>query len=96
MDSPSRDSSLINGDSKILNRAPAVKRPTAWNVRWSQRMGTSIPLFNYTDANGAPVCPTCGRPILLTQAVMRIDDCMIHAACYQEASVQEEPCEPAT
>jgi len=58
-------------------------------------MGTALPLFNYTDANGAPICPTCGRPILREQAVMRIDDCMIHAWCFKEARHAEEPCEPA-
>jgi len=26
---------------------------------------------------------------------MRIDDCMIHASCLQEAQHEEEPCEPA-
>jgi hypothetical protein len=33
-------------------------------------MSTALPLFNYTDANGAPVCPICGRPILREQAAL--------------------------
>src|SRR5439155_8084469 len=37
-------------------------------------MSTALPLFNYTNADGVPVCPTCGRPILREQAVMRTDD----------------------
>jgi hypothetical protein len=53
-----------------------------------------IPILkNYTDTGGDPVCPTCGRPIRPAQAVMRVDDCMIHAACYPAARSMPEPCE---
>ena len=57
-------------------------------------MSTALPLFNYVDADGKPVCPTCGHPILPTHAVMRIEDCMIHSWCWEEANGDEEPCEP--
>ena len=50
-------------------------------------------LFNYTDIDGHPVCPTCGRTILPGQGVMRISDCMIHAGCYGVARTLTEPCE---
>jgi hypothetical protein len=51
------------------------------------------PLLNYTDIEGRPVCPTCGRPIMPAQAVMRVEDCMIHASCYVQAQAVPEPCE---
>ena len=50
-------------------------------------------LINYTDVEGYPVCPTCGHPIFPGHGVMRVDDCMIHAACYTEARTEAEPCE---
>ena len=53
------------------------------------------PLLNYLDQEGAPICPTCGRAIRPHDAVMRIDDCMIHARCVTEARMAEEPCEPS-
>ena len=46
-----------------------------------------IPLVNYLDVEGFPVCPTCGRAILPVQGVMRIADCMIHVACCVTASI---------
>jgi hypothetical protein len=58
-------------------------------------MSMPRPLLNYLDKEGAPVCPTCGRPILSHDAAMRIDDCMIHARCVTEARLTEEPCEPS-
>jgi hypothetical protein len=57
-------------------------------------MSTALPLSNYIDANGTPVCPTCGRSILAQHAVMRVDDCMIHAWCFEEANGRDTPCEP--
>jgi hypothetical protein len=56
---------------------------------------SQISLLNYLDVEGFPVCPTCGRPILPAQGVMRVDDCMIHVACYADARVDPEPCEPS-
>ena len=50
-------------------------------------------LVNYTDAEGHPVCPTCGRPILPGHGVMRVQSCMIRASCYMEARTAAEPCE---
>jgi hypothetical protein len=50
-------------------------------------------LLNYTDVDGYPVCPPCGRPILPAQGVMRVSDCMIHATCYTTAQTLPEPCE---
>ena len=58
-------------------------------------MSTSVPVLNYVDANGTPVCPTCGRAILPHHPAMRIDDCMIHAWCFTEAQAEDEPCEPS-
>ena len=52
-------------------------------------------LTNYLDAEGYPVCPTCGHAILPAQGVMRIADCMIHVLCFTRARVDPEPCEPA-
>jgi hypothetical protein len=69
--------------------------PNGTNRELRQIMSAALPLFNYTDVDGAPVCPTCGQAILATHAVMRIDDCMIHVWCFQEANHVEEPCEPA-
>ena len=54
-----------------------------------------IPLVNYLDVEGFPVCPTCGRAILPVQGVMRIADCMIHVACYADTRRDSEPCEPS-
>ena len=57
---------------------------------------SSIPrLVNYSDVEGRPVCPTCGRPILAAQGVVRVEDCMVHVSCYSEARDQDAPCEPA-
>jgi hypothetical protein len=58
-------------------------------------MSTIPSLVNYTDTEGRPVCPTCGRAILPSQAVVRVADCMIHATCYPEALEAETPCDPA-
>jgi hypothetical protein len=58
-----------------------------------QAMNTIPALRNYTDIEGDPVCPTCGRPIRSSEGVMRVDDCMIHAACYTVARTLPEPCE---
>jgi hypothetical protein len=55
--------------------------------------GLPMSLFNYTDVDGYPVCPTCGRSILPGHGVMRVNDCMIHASCYVEARTLPEPCE---
>jgi hypothetical protein len=49
-------------------------------------------LFNYTDVEGYPVCPTCGHAIMPGHAVMKVDDCMIHASCYAHARAVPEPC----
>ena len=55
---------------------------------------SSIPaLLNYTDIEGRPVCPTCGRPILPAQGVIRVGDCMIHVFCYARAQAMAQPCE---
>jgi len=51
-------------------------------------------LANYYDAEGRPVCPTCGQAILLTDPVMRVDDCMVHVRCAHEARMQPDPCAP--
>ena len=55
-------------------------------------MSTIPKLRNYIDVDGDPVCPTCGRPIRPSQGVMRVQDCMIHAACYGFARSLPEPC----
>ena len=60
-----------------------------------EAMSTLLPLLNYLDSNGAPVCPACGRAILTGQPAMRIDDCMIHVACLEQARETEEPCAPS-
>ncbi|MBM4440297.1 MAG: hypothetical protein FJ027_07745 [Candidatus Rokubacteria bacterium] len=57
-------------------------------------MSTQARLFNYSDVDGHPVCPTCGRAILPAQGVIRVDDCMIHATCYSETDLDDAPCEP--
>ena len=57
-------------------------------------MATANRLTNYLDAEGYPVCPTCGHAILPAQGVMRIADCMIHVFCFAQARVDPEPCEP--
>jgi hypothetical protein len=54
-----------------------------------------LPLRNYLDAEGAPICPTCGRAILAHDAAMRMEDCMIHVRCFTEAQATEDPCEPS-
>jgi len=53
----------------------------------------SLPVKNYLDAEGYPVCPTCGRSILPVQNVARVDDCMVHVSCYAVAKEAEDPCE---
>ena len=58
-------------------------------------MSTEVRLSNYVDVNGAPVCPTCGLAILPAHPAMRIDDCMIHVACFHEADRKDQPCQPA-
>ena len=69
-------------------------RPAARILLNAPAMNTIPRLVNYNDADGRPVCPTCGRAILAAQGVVRIEDCMIHAICYPEAVDAETPCEP--
>jgi hypothetical protein len=53
----------------------------------------SIPVRNYLDADGNPICTLCGRAILPSQNVARVDDCMVHVHCYPAALTKPDPCE---
>ena len=64
----------------------------AWPLHKAGPMSLTA-LHNYTDVEGDPVCPTCGRSIRAAEAVMRVDDCMIHVTCYAAARTRPEPCE---
>jgi hypothetical protein len=55
----------------------------------------STVLRNYLDAEGRPICPVCGIVIGIPDAVARVDDCMIHLTCLEEARAQATPCDPS-
>ena len=57
--------------------------------------GVATALRNYLDDAGQPICPVCGIVIGIPDAVARVDDCMIHLTCLEEARVQAQPCDPS-
>jgi hypothetical protein len=70
----------------------------AGGTRYASAVG--MRLTNYLDAEGHPICPSCGKGIGPVESAARIDDCLVHMVCFRAARERQDvgldPCEPAT